>query len=308
MSVTSSSTPPAPPRVAVATSAAVPHLDSDGPELLAALARAGVAADVRVWDAPDADWSEYDLVLVRSTWDYTGRRDEFLAWARSVAATSNPADVLEWNTDKHYVLDLERAGVPVVPTLFLEAEAPFAFRVPAGAGEVVVKPAVSAGATDTGRFAVGDAGATELARHLHGRGRTVMVQPYQSGIDAAGETAVLFLGGEFSHVVRKAPLLTGPGVGTPAMGDDVQDRITVTTPTTAQLAVARAALEAVPGGAHQLTYARVDLVPGADGEPLVLELEVSEPSLFLRHAPAGALDRFARSVAAAATGRVAVRA
>ncbi|PPK92627.1 hypothetical protein CLV92_11356 [Kineococcus xinjiangensis] len=288
-----------PPRIAVATFAGMPDLDADGPALLAALGRAGAEAEAHVWNDPAVDWRRHDLVLVRSTWDYVLHREEFLAWARGVPAISNPADVLAWNTDKHYLLDLQRAEVPVVPTLFLEPDEPFAHAEPAGAAEVVVKPVVSAGARDTGRFRAGSAEAVDLARHLHGQGRAVMVQPYQSRIDEAGETALLFLGGEFSHAVRKAPLLAG-GRSAPAVGDEVLDRITAATAAPGQLEVARAALAAVPGGPERLTYARVDLVPGPGGEPVLLELEVSEPSLFLHHAPAAAVDRFARAVVAAA--------
>lgn len=129
---------PSAPRIAVATCRAVPDLDDDGPLLLAALADRGVHLDVRVWDEPDADWSPYALVLVRSTWDYMLRREQFLAWVQRCRRTSNPAVVLSWNTDKHYLQDLERAGVPVVPAVFLEPGEPFTVPSAWPSGDVVV--------------------------------------------------------------------------------------------------------------------------------------------------------------------------
>lgn len=274
------------PRVALATCTGFRELYEDDQLVLGPLAAAGVEAAPAVWDDPAVDWSAYDLVVVRSTWDYTARRAEFLAWARSVPRLANPADVLTWNTDKRYLGELAAAGVPVVPTEFVspgEAYEPPPY-------EHVVKPAVSAGARDTVRFAAGaDSGAH--ARALLAAGRPVMVQPYQAAVDEAGETAVLLFGGEHSHAARKAPVLV-PGLADP---NDVA--ITPRAATAAELAVAAAAVAAVPWP-QPLLYARVDLVPGPDGTPQLMELEVTEPSLFLGCA-AGAADRFAAAIRAA---------
>lgn len=169
-----------------------------------------------------------------------------------------------------------------------------------------MKPTVSAGARDTGRFS-GAAAAGDLVARLHAQGRTAMVQPYVDAVDEHGETSVLAFGGEVSHGARKAPLLlpgtavrlddtdtdTDNDTDTDLDGDDV---VQPREPTPAELAVARAALDAVPW--HEpLVYARVDLVPGPGG-PLVLELEVTEPSLFLRLSE-GAAARCATAVQAA---------
>ncbi len=184
--------------IGVATCAAAPDLDEDGAVLLAALSRAGADPRPAVWDAPDVDWAEFDAVLVRSTWDYPLRRDAFLSWARTNRVIANPVPVLAWNTDKHYVQDLARAGVATVPTEFLPpGHAPGGRR-----GECVVKPTISGGAADTGHFAdPADPGAVALVARLHAQGRTAMVQPYLPGIDSDGETSLVFLGGEFSHAV-----------------------------------------------------------------------------------------------------------
>ena len=132
---------------------------------------------------------------------------------------------------------------------------------------------------------------------LHAEGRTAMVQPYLPGIDADGETSVVFLGGVLSHVVRREPLLTGTGVRRPVVVADVLSTVRRVDVGAAQRAVAEAALAAVPGGAGALSYARVDLVPGPDG-PVALELEATDCFLFLSYAPADARARLAEHLVA----------
>ena len=269
--------------MALATCSSRPFEHDDTPALLAALADLEVDASAQVWDDSAVDWASYDLVVVRSTWDYTTRREEFLAWADSVPALANPASVLRWNTDKRYLAELAEVGVPVVPTSFVAPGEPFE----PPAYEHVVKPSVSAGARDTRRFAAGESSAAH-AETLLAAGRTVMVQPYQEAVDAAGETAVLLFDGAHSHAARKGPVLV------PTLADPNDVTITPAQATPAQLEVATAALAAVPWP-EPLLYARVDLVPGPDGAPVLMELELTEPSLFLGTA-AGAVERFAVAV------------
>jgi hypothetical protein len=275
-------------RIALATAAEFPDLDEDGPVLLAALESRGVRAEPAVWTDPRADWASYDLVVVRGTWDYHSRREEFLAWTDRVASLTrlaNPAPVLRWNTHKTYLRELAAMGLPVVVTAWLEPGD--SFTVPA-AGEYVVKPAVSAGSKDTNRYVVGehDDLASAHASALLAAGRTVMVQPYLDRVDSDGETALLYFGGEFSHAIGKGPLLE------PAMafvtGAYKEEAIEPRVASDQERAVAEAVLDqlgSVPQlagtGRADLAYARVDLVPGADGSPILLELELTEPSMFL---------------------------
>lgn len=282
------------PLIGVATCAAVPALDEDGPLLLAALAEAGAVARPVVWDDPAVDWTSFDGVLVRSTWDYPLRRAEFLDWAQGCPATANPVDVLVWNTDKRYLDDLAAAGLPTVPTTFVPPGSPWS----APDGDHVVKPTVSGSAADTGRFSdPADPAAAALVARLHAQGRTAMVQPYLPGIEVDGETSVVFLGGVLSHAVRRAPLLTSTGERTPVGVADVLAELRTVPVTDEQRAVAEAALDAVPGGRHRLSYARVDLIPGADG-PVVLELEATDCFLFLSRSTADARRRLAEHVLA----------
>ncbi len=282
------------PRIALATAEDVWREDTDATLTQAALDAVGVAARPAVWDDPTEDWASFDLVVVRSTWDYVPRRHEFLAWARSVEEVTelaNPAAVLRWNTDKRYLHDLGTAGVPTAPTTFLLAadldpedsatRGVVRAAVPDG-GDVVVKPTVSAGSRDTVRHRPehGDA-AADHAIDLLAAGRDVMVQPYLEQVDSVGETGMVFLGGEFSHGFRKGPLLE-PG-GAPVSGLYAEEEISPRVPSAAEREVAGTVLAAVADrfGEDALLYARVDVLPGPDGTPVLLELELTEPSFFL---------------------------
>ena len=283
-------------RVALVTADILPDLWEDDHPLRAALRERGVTVEAVCWDDPQADWAAYDLVVIRSPWDYVGRRDAFVAWAHRVPRLLNPADIVAWNTDKTYLRELAAAGLPVTPTEYVPPGG--AWEAPA-AGEWVVKPSVSAGSQDTGRYLFPeqrDLAEAHVAR-LVAAGRTVMVQPYLAAVDTAGETAVLYFPGAdgtltYSHAVRKGPMLTGPDDGSIDPGSE---QITPRTPSEAELRIAERVLEAIPGGAERLLYARVDLIPGPDGEPTLLELELTEPSLFLRAAP-GAAERLADAI------------
>lgn len=267
--------------------------------MLAPLAARGVTGEAAVWDDPAVDWSGYDLVVLRSPWDYALRRDEFVAWAQTVPALVNPADVVAWNTDKRYLAELSAAGVPTVPTAWVAPGE--TWTRPADHGEYVIKPAVSAGSQDTGRYDLADPEHRELAeahvRRLSAAGRVTMVQPYLSAVDTAGETALLFLAGPdglgFSHAIRKGPMLTGPDLGVEGLYKP--EEITARSATPEQLAVAEKTLAVVPGGTDRLLYARVDLIPGPDGSPVLVELELTEPSLFIGYAD-GAPDRLAEAI------------
>ena len=227
-------------------------------------------------------------------WDYPRRRDELLDWAERVAALAplaNPPPILRWNSDKRYLLDLARAGVPVVPTAIAAPGEPVAWP----AGEVVVKPTVSAGSIDTDRYpeARRDEARAHVAR-LHAEGRSAMIQPYLSAVEHRGETAVVFVDGAVVHTVRKGPMLM-PGLVTVG-GLFVEEDIRPAVAGDAERSLAERTLAAIPGPRAPLLYARVDLVFSDGGEPLVLELELVEPSLFLAHGP-GVADALVRAIA-----------
>lgn len=233
----------------------------------------GIEARAERWDDPEADWSAYDAVIVRSVWDYIDRRAEFLAWARRVESVTrllNPSAVLETNTDKTYLRDL---GVPTVPTHWSSRDLP-------DWPEYVVKPAISAGARDTTRTTDRDK-AAELAATLEAAGRQPMVQPYLDMVESEGETSLLYFNRRLSHAVRRNPMLA------PGMAFTDNARAELRAPAPDQVDLAEKVLAAIP---HALLYARVDLVRLPDGTPVVIELELTEPYLFLRYAPDAAAN------------------
>jgi glutathione synthase/RimK-type ligase-like ATP-grasp enzyme len=286
------------PRIALVSARAARHLDEDLPPLLTALAEAGAEASIADWDDAGVDWAAFHLALLRSTWDYTRRFAEFLAWADQTAKQTtllNPPSVIRWNTDKHYLGELASAGVFTVPTRFVEpgesaAEALAAFLAEHAGAEWVVKPAVGAGSKDAARYARGDdRAATEHIERLIKAGRSVLLQPYLGLVDRDGETALIYFDGRFSHAIRKGPMLRR-GAGQKA-GLFVEEHIATRTPTAEELQLADRALAALPFATP--LYARVDLIRADGGDPCLLELELTEPSLFFAHAP-GAASRFAQ--------------
>ena len=280
--------------VLLATCADLPAGDEDAEPLLTALADAGLEAQWAVWDDPTVDWSA-GLTLLRSTWDYTHRREEFLDWVRRLPRVANPAAVVEWSTDKTYLAELGAAGVPTVPTTLLRA----GDRLPAFDGELIVKPAVGAGSRGVGRFTAERAGeAQRHADHLAARGGTVLVQPYLAGVDVTGEAALLYFDGRFSHAITKGAMI--PAATThPVEGGAlfVEENISARVAAPAERAAADAAVAFVTERFGEVPlYARVDLLPGPDG-PVLVELELVEPSLFLQYDGAGAAAaRFAAAV------------
>jgi hypothetical protein len=290
--------------VALVTCAEYPAGSPDDRSLLAPLARSDVDATFAVWDDPVVAWLDYDLVVLRSTWDYPPRRDDFVAWAASVPRLANPLPAVRWSSDKTYLRELAAAGAPCVPTHFVDPHAS-AYAVlatladvAATAAEIVVKPSVGAGSVDAARFDARDPAVLEVAvKHataLVESGRTALVQPYLDGVDGAGECALVYVDGVFSHAIRKEALLSGGP--TEVAGLFLEERTSPVTPSPDQLAAAEAVLAAAPFRADELLYARVDLLPGPDGRPLLLELELVEPSLFFDGA-SGAVDRFAAAIA-----------
>jgi hypothetical protein len=261
--------------------------------LQAAAQKQSVNADIVIWDDPDVDWSTYDTVIVRSCWDYLSRRDEFIRWARSVPQIHNSADILSWNTNKIYLQQLHDAGVPVIPTQWDVAAGDDIGDYP----EWVVKPTISAGSKDTARWSTPEqvwAHSSELVA----AGRTSMTQPYISSVDTDGETAMLYFAGKFSHAICKGPLLAaGEGVRQDREG---REHITPRTPSAQQHEVSQQILEVTTsllGLSSPPLYARVDLLTADDGSPVLIELELTEPSLFLPHSDGGA-DRLLDAVIA----------
>ncbi|WP_062465332.1 ATP-grasp domain-containing protein [Demequina soli] len=280
-------------RIAIVTTLELAVPDDDETLLLPHLPEAALVA----WDDPSVDWSAFDVAILRSTWNYHDRLEDFLAWARAASSATrllNPVDTVAWNTDKRYLADLAAAGFPVVPTTFVApGEAVPDDAVVAPGAHLVVKPSVGAGSNGARLF---DGEPDEALAHvaaLHAQGKVAMLQPYLAEVDEVGETALVYLGGCFSHAARKAAILSRDMSWDTGLYAD--EKVVPTSATEAERALADRLVAALPGMGHaDLAYVRVDLLPTADG-PVVLELELTEPSLFLalgEGAPARAAEAF----------------
>ena len=263
-------------KLRVATCQQLPEPDVDEAPLAAALDRAGVTHSLVAWDDPHADWDAPVPTIIRSTWNYVHDVDAYLAWiARAAAAAPlwNPPAIVRGNVYKRYLLELARRGVPVVRTMLVERGG----TIEPPAERVVIKPEVGAGSFATRVFEPGDREAVAHCAAITARG-AALVQPYLASVDDYGERSLVWIDGELSHAIRKSPRFTGDA-----------ESVTGPFPIAAEeREVARAALAPI---ADQILYGRVDLARDPSGQPVVMELELVEPSLFFAKHPPSA-DRF----------------
>jgi glutathione synthase/RimK-type ligase-like ATP-grasp enzyme len=303
--------------IALVTARAALAIDPDLPPLVEALQRAGASVSTPFWDDSAVDWSGFDLAVLRSTWDYVERIADFRAWARRCAAQTrlfNPPALLEWNTDKHYLQHLYRAGVAVVPTCYVEpgadpgrslrqflAGGPDSLSVgrPCDFDEFVVKPTIGAGSRDAARYRRADAAPAlaHLSRLVAAESRSAMLQPYLASVETAGETALIYYDGVPSHAFRKGPLLRlDAGL---VEGLFAPEEISARTAADDERLLAAAAHAAIPF--ERPLYVRLDMIRDGWGTPVILELEMTEPSMFFAYAP-GSADRFATLLIARSAG------
>jgi hypothetical protein len=280
-------------RIAVATCGVMAPEFTDDERLVRELELRGADVVLEPWDRP-LDWSAFNAVAVRSPWDYTLRHEDFSEWARAVGPTlHNSADLMLWNSDKRYLSDLGDSGIPVVETVYLAPGEQWQ----GDEREVVVKPTVSAGGRDTGRFRPEAHGqARDLIAAIQASGRTAMVQPYLSSVDAVGETALVFIDGQLSHPLRKGAVLA-PDEVAPVRESDLRVAEAMYDPTLVvagsfeddERALAERVLSEITDRfAYEPLYARVDMLRGEDDNPVLLELEAVEPNLYLSEHPEGA--------------------
>ena len=247
--------------------------DPDNPLLLDALVAAGVHADVVVWDDPSVVWDRYDLVVLRSTWDYSQRRGEFLSWAKGVKHLANPYGVVEYSSDKHYLADLEGHGLKIIPSHFCNVgKKPRFFD-----HDFVVKPCVGAGSRNAARYRADEHDAALAhVKSLHADGRDVLIQPYVDSVDSLGERALIFIDGKFSHALSKGPMLNVTELVRSQLFRRDQMSEVIAEPD----AIRYGEKVLTAKGFDHLLYARVDLVK-IDDHWAIMELELVEPSLFL---------------------------
>ena len=270
----------------IATCRPLPEPDVDEPLLLDALREAGIDARMTPW-REDNDSVDATPTIIRSTWDYIHHVDDFLYWAEAASSRAplwNPIDIIRRNVHKSYLLDLQMRGIPVTPTVLARRGDPRGLaEIVSGSRwtDVVIKPAVGAGSFETHRLRADDTCCNEVFSKLCNE-RDVLIQPYLPSVEGHGERALVWIDGEFTHAVRKSPRFADGA-------ESVSEALPISS---AEFALGHAALRDI---ADRLLYARVDVAPGFDGMPLLMELELIEPSLFLMQNPR-ALQRLVEGI------------
>lgn len=273
--------------VALATCKILPEPDPDEAPLLSALEDAGVHAGSLAWDAEDADFSSVTLTILRSTWNYPWHVTAFDRWLRQtdpVTQLLNPLSVVQWNLHKSYLLDLAARDIPAAPTALVQRREPRSLAQvlsDRGWDDVVIKPAISAGSYRTIRCTAANRDEGQAHLDLLTADGDALVQPYLRSVEDHGERALVWIDGAFTHAVRKTPRLAGQDEAVEAA--ELLD---------AEVELAERTLATIDA---PLLYARVDVTRDPRGAPLVMELELVEPSLFFCHEPR-ALERFVRGV------------
>ena len=278
--------------VALASCANLPEPDLDEAPLLQALRAAGLSAEVLAWDDPAADWAAVRMTVLRATWNYPLRPRAFMAWLEAAARVTdvwNRLPAVRWNLHKGYLLDLERHGVAVAPTELVRRGSDRRLSAVTAArdwNDVVVKPAISAASYRTRRIRAGDEPEGEAHLRALVADGDALVQRYLPSVEEYGERAVVWIDGELTHAVRKSPRFD-------VDDESVSAALAISE---AEAEVARAAVtRASEAVGEEPMYARIDLAPGPSGDPVVMELELIEPSLFFLQSPA-ALERFVAAV------------
>jgi glutathione synthase/RimK-type ligase-like ATP-grasp enzyme len=285
--------------IALATTKLARGLDHDLEMLTGALDEIGEPWSIVDWDDTTIDWSAFSIVVLRSTWDYYKRLDEFTAWLEATSQVTrvlNSKEIVRWNIDKQYLADLIDANIPVMETTFVNA--PSDIDEALLQHDIIVKPSISAGSNNTARHRNNSVAAREHIHSILASGTSVLVQPYQSSIDENGETSLVYLDGKYSHAFRKGAIFAT--TEQTHNGMFINEVITANKASQAELVLGDRVLALL---AQRFTdsplYARIDMVTNANGVPEIMEIELTEPSLYL-HLDAEAPIRAAKVLASAA--------
>jgi hypothetical protein len=275
--------------------AALGGRDQDTALLAEALRRDRWLVDAPIWHDQAVNWAAFDLVVIRTPWDYSWRQHEFMTWldrASTLTRILNSPDLIRWNIDKRYLDDFAALGVPLIPTAFCDTVEEAAAAIDRLEGQrLVVKPSVSAGSRHTGLFPPGDPGALSLAGQIIAADKTAMVQPAAESIIAGGENGLFFFNGRYSHAFHKGPILAAGGG---YLGGAYKTDIARTEPSRAEIGLGGQVLEALGriaaerGFAEDAAtplYARIDIASDEGESPKVIEVEVFEPTLVTEVVP-----------------------
>jgi hypothetical protein len=256
----------------------LPGWEVDDKPLIDALEKRGATVHRPAW-TESIDWNQFDVSVIRTTWDYHAQKDAFVQWCKSVPNLYNEAEIIEWNTHKSYLRALEERGTAIAPTVWINAHETADVQkelLHFGSKKGFIKPQVGACASDTLRFTISEC---KLAQQflLDNEHQDMMLQPYLQSVETEGELTAVFIDGKFTHGVQKIPVKGDYRVQDDFGASDMPYEFN-----TEELHTMQETLRAVPQHAH-LLYARFDYLRSDDGELLLNELELVEPSLFFRH-------------------------
>jgi glutathione synthase/RimK-type ligase-like ATP-grasp enzyme len=253
--------------------------------LIEALQERGATVHCPSWTA-DISWDAFDVSIIRTTWDYHSRINEFVAWSKTVSRLFNNATIVEWNTHKSYLRKLEKHGVAIAPTIWVQTKEQVSIKQIMQILDVTkgfIKPQVGAIASDTLRFNISELASAQEFLEAN-RHQDMMVQPYLQNVETEGELTAVFIDGTYTHGVQKIPVKGDYRVQDDFGASDMPYSFTKT-----ELITMEQTLLAVPCH-EELLYARFDYLRDESGELVLNELELVEPSLFFRHSTDAAIQ------------------
>ncbi len=246
-----------------------------------ALENSGLRVTRKCWDDPDFDWRETKYAIFRSTWDYFNRFPVFKVWldkASEQTSLLNAKEIIYWNMDKHYLLDLEKKGINIPPTYFIETGSKLSLKEHLSTlswDEFILKPAIAGTARHTYLFPKDEVKKHEAIYKELITKESMLLQEYQKQITAKGEISLVLFGGKYSHAVLKRAK-----AGDFRVQDDFGGSVSDYTPNTDEIAFAEKALATCDP--MKPIYARVDIFWDNQDQMCLAELEMIEPELWFR--------------------------
>jgi len=263
--------------------------DPDITQVLTAISSAKMQPSLISWDDPNIDFSTFDICLLKTPWNYCNNHQAFIDWAKRVATQTqlfNSPDIIQWNSDKHYLEELSSIGIPTVPTIFVDRGAQYSGNkcfTALKTDRIVVKPCISAGSQNTRAFDMQniDMANTFLANQL--KARDMMIQPFVKSVESFGEQSYIWIDGQMQHTLRKYPRFDGDAEKMPTPVESNEAELSLTTQVMSFICerFAKQSDNNLAGPLGTPLYARIDMVRNDNDMPLVAELELIEPSLYL---------------------------
>jgi len=260
--------------------------------LIPELAKFGITAKAAIWDDPTIDWTAFDYLIFRNTWDYYEKENAFNEWLDRIQKlgipTLNALEIIRQNKHKFYLRDLEKQGIRILPTVFIDKTDSLNLgnQLPQSWKKAVIKPAFSAGSYLTEVFAADDVGAVNEKYKSIAAQKELLLQQFMPEIQTLGETSLVFFNKKFSHAINKKPV-----AGDFRIQVQFGGQYTAIHPNTALIAQAERIVNTFP---DPLLYARVDGIV-IDNELHLMEIECIEPDLYFNYSE-GSQRRFVQAI------------